>query len=384
MAVSRIFPAVCLLLLGAAALAYVSLFSVSSTPATGPVSVAHQAFGPKDLQSVESVTALFLRWRALHGKPEIENSEFEHRLAVFAANARKVLAHNSRKGISYTLGLNEFADLTTREFLSQRTGYRNEDADVSNRQLSMKGVKVPEDYKTQFPHGAAAEVPKALDWREHGVVSEVKNQGQCGSCWAFSATGAIESLTKIVTGNMTTLSEQELLDCDILDVGCNGGLPTRAFTWIVLNRGVDTEGDYAYSAADGKCDIQKRKTRVSKIQGYIRVPPSEWFLQRAVAHQPVSVGINADPLHLYAGGIIDSGCDGQLDHAVLVVGYGSEGGSDYWLVKNSWGTKWGERGYFRLKRTVEKQGGTCGIVEDASFPFVFHKGNADQLATTSD
>ncbi|CAI5952536.1 unnamed protein product [Closterium sp. NIES-65] len=172
---------------------------------------------------------------------------------------------------------------------------------------------------------ADVNAPEEVDWRKEGAVTEVKNQGQCGSCWAFSTTGAVEGINKIVTGELISLSEQELVDCDTKkDQGCGGGLMDFAFEFIIKNGGLDTEEDYPYDATAHKCNKAK--------------------------------------------GIFDGECGTDLDHGVLAVGYGTENGTDYWIVKNSWGPRWGDHGFIRLVRNVEAEEGQCGIAMQASYP----------------
>ncbi|EPS57605.1 cysteine proteinase, partial [Genlisea aurea] len=192
-----------------------------------------------------------------------------------------------------------------------------------------------------------------------------------GSCWAFSAIGSVESINAIKTGKLISLSEQELVDCDTTDSGCSGGLMDNAFAFIIKNGGIDTESDYPYTAQDGTCNKVKLNTKVVTISGYVDVTPnSESALQAAVANQPVSVAIDAGGLsfQLYTSGIFNGICATLLDHGVVVVGYGTSSGQDYWIVRNSWGTSWGESGYIRMKRNVASKSGQCGIAIEPSYP----------------
>ncbi|KAL0666933.1 hypothetical protein Bca4012_029637 [Brassica carinata] len=206
-------------------------------------------------------------------------------------------------------------------------------------------------------------LPESVDWRKEGAVTEVKDQGSCGSCWGFSAIGAVEGVNKIVTGDLISLSEQELVDCDIpYNEGCNGGLMDYAFKFIINNGGVDTEEDYPYKGVDG---------RFVTIDSYEDVHAnSEESLKKALSHQPISVAIEAGgrAFQLYDSGIFDGICGTNLDHGVLAVGYGTENGKDYWIVKNSWGSSWGESGYIWMERNIATSAGKCGIAVEPSYP----------------
>jgi KDEL-tailed cysteine endopeptidase len=191
----------------------------------------------------------------------------------------------------------------------------------------------------------------AVDWRAAGGVTGVKDQGQCGSCWAFSTTGSIEGANFVVNNQLTSLSEQELIDCDRSgnDRGCNGGLMDYAYEWIISNGGIDTEKDYPYTATDTVCDDTKEHTVAVAVGSFEDVPPNnEAALKKAATMQPVSIAIAASglPFQLYSHGVFNGSCSNQLDHGVLIVGYDTdaETGQEYWIVKNSWGAVWGEQG----------------------------------------
>ncbi|KAJ8935491.1 hypothetical protein NQ314_012783 [Rhamnusium bicolor] len=212
------------------------------------------------------------------------------------------------------------------------------------------------------------EAPAEVNWVNKGVVTGVKNQGSCGSCWSFSATGALEGAYAVKHGSLISLSEQNLMDCSTSygNNACNGGLMEYAYKY-VHDYGIETEKDYPYTAKKGTCQYSSSKKTAVKVTGYSTVTKkNEASLATAVANQPVAVAVNAQKWQHYAGGIFDdSSCSQSIDHGVLAVGYATSGSTPYWLIKNSWGTSWGEKGYIRLVRNKNNQ---CGVVNDATVP----------------
>lgn len=311
-----------------------------------------------DFAKKESAAA-FKSWVTDHAKEYITDvQEYAKRLTVFQKNVEFIGLHNSEHPENQ-LGLNAFADLTFEEFKDTRLGFK------------------PELASTQQPHllgtfrYAEHEAPASQDWVAAGAVTPIKDQGQCGSCWAFSTTGSLEGVNYIKTGTLKSLSEQELVDCDReQDMGCGGGLMNNAFEFIIGNKGVDTENDYHYWGSFSFCNRRKEHDRtVVEITGYEKVPANdEAALEKAVANQPVAVAVCVDaPFQFYKGGIVDRACCTALNHGVLVTGYGVDDGKRYWTVKNSWGSWWGEDGFFRLKKDVGGEG-TCGVAMMASYP----------------
>jgi len=256
------------------------------------------------------------------------------------------------------MAVNEFADLTWEEFRVGRFGY-------NKKTSGFRANKIGVDLR------GLISVPDSIDWTTKGAVTGVKNQEQCGSCWAFSTTGSTEGAVEIKSGKLTSLSEQQLVDCSgsYGNMGCGGGLMDYAFKYIIANKGLCSEASYPYTAQDGTC--QTSCTKVSTISSYKDVAQnSEDALQAAVASQPVSVAIEADQsgFQFYSSGVFTGACGTSLDHGVLAVGYGTQSGQDYWKVKNSWGASWGTQGYILMARNFQAPYGQCGIAMEPSYP----------------
>ena len=285
-------------------------------------------------------------------------TEEAHRYGVFKANLGMIDQLNSLEQGTATYGVTKFADLTADEFKEQYLGLSGslpEDAPVA-RDIEVTDVD-------------------SIDWVEKGAVTPVKNQGQCGSCWAFSTTGNIEGVTFMKTGNLVSLSEQELVSCDKGEnEGCNGGLQEDAFDY-VKSHGITTEKDYPYHSgggSTGSCKSAKTKNDLTYIKGWTQVSKSkkgESAIKTALPKVgPITIGIDATPMQDYIGGVdspqcnVDCGCtSSDLDHAVLMVGYGQKGSQSYWKIKNSWASDWGEDGYYR----IEYGKNLCGLAFDA-------------------
>jgi len=284
-----------------------------------------------------------------------EANEIPKRFAAFMSNKAEIgrlSADARRRGLNTKFGYTKFSDLTADEFKKYYLGY--------------KPHPQPPKPKTRTQwENAHVEVPNSLDWRTKGAVSAVKDQGQCGSCWAFSATEGVESGWFICGHSLPDCAPQQIVDCDTTDQGCNGGdLPT-AFQYIQSAGGLEDENDYPYTAEDGTCNFNAQDI-VAKITGfeYATQSQNESAMQAAmVTVGPLSVCVDASSWQNYDGGVITS-CGDSLDHCVQIVGWDTySDGTPYWTVRNSWGTDWGNDGYVYVERNQDE----CGIAEEATY-----------------
>jgi KDEL-tailed cysteine endopeptidase len=314
----------------------------------------------------------FYEWLKVHTHVQPENGEdFARLLGNFAMNDDFIANHNSRN-VSFTLGHNGFSHMSYQEWREMMNfGLQNKPSEDKSAYLGME--MAPEDPEGWTVHH------HSRDWVEKGAVTPVKNQGQCGSCWSFSTTGALEGAYQIKTGSLVSFSEQNLVDCDKKDHGCNGGMMDQAFTWVKENGGLCTESGYPYTSGETQkpnrvCKAKSCGEFVSDVapKGYKDVDRSSHALCKALDKNPVSVAIEADSqsFMLYESGIYSDPCGPNLDHGVLAVGFGKdETGEHFFKVKNSWGPEWGENGYIRLARGKGYEVyGQCGILLMASYP----------------
>ena len=304
---------------------------------------------------VNGLDTMWALWRRAYAKEYQTPAEEQFRMAVFARSVAKVQALNSEA--SAIFGLTVFADLTEEEFKSQKLGLK---LGIGSEQYAEHGDR------------STAGLPDSLDWRTKGAVTPVKDQGRCGSCWAFSTTGNLEGLYFLNKNQLLSFSEQMLVDCSFPfgNDGCDGGLPTQAIDFVVSG-GIQTEADYPYLAVNMMCQPAYQAFTWKEVSGQVQVPKNDNdALLNAASLNPVSVGIDATGLQYYKSGIFGDKCGKNIDHAVLVVGWGSSDGTDYWLVKNSWGVKWGENGYFRLKRIKGVAPAPCAVSQLASYATV--------------
>jgi len=320
------------------------------------VNASPAGFTDKDLQSEESLRLLYHKWVLQHGSTRNSSDE---RFKIFVENVKYIDSVN-KKNRTYHLGLNQFADMTDQELARATTCIKN--FGFSGDMSRVKNASFMSQY-----------VPTTVDWRESGAVTYVRTQGDCNSCWAIATAAAIEGLHKIKTRELLTLSPQQLVDCTGVGNDCFGGDTGAAFEYVRKRSfGITEEVFYRYEGMRTPCH-EGLVPRGATIDG-VETIYGEGQLQRAVARGPVAVVVKFGHRDItnYSGGIYDGYCGYTINHSVLVVGYGEENTwcctTKYWIIKNSWGTTWGENGYMRIKRDVGRDG-KCGIATKGMIPF---------------
>jgi C1A family cysteine protease len=317
--------------------------------------------------SSPGISSAFELWKKTYNRSYATQEEHDRRLEIFTANSILVEKHNA-EGHSWTMGLNQFADMTPKEFAELQTLWPST--------LGTENSSAPMRHEI-----TGKDIPASVDWRTQGYVNPIKNQGQCGSCWAFSTIVSYEGQVARKS-QLESFSEQDLVDCvkgqsvpgqsQTCCDGCNGGLMDYAFAYMIAkqNGEDDTEASYPYKAADGTCSFKAASAGSVPVKSYTDIAQGdEASLKDAVANVgPISVAVNANIFwQLYSGGVFKPlYCNGQLNHGVAVVGYGTDSGKNYWIVRNSWGSTWGEQGYMRIVSGSNE----CGIADSAVYPVV--------------
>lgn len=330
-----------------------------------------------------SIIDRFKNWVETHNIQTNDDNHLSHMFDNWLSNDKFILETNSRN-LTYTLGHNVYSGMNSEEF-GKFMGFRdNAELLVQNQGTGFLRGSIPIVQQSEVFDLSA--LPTSVDWRTKGVVTSVKDQGQCGSCYSFSSTGALEGIYAITNKNLVSFSEQQIVDCDnglTKAHGCNGGLMDQVFEYVSTNGGLCSEQDYPYVSGTtqkaGTCQKTCKLVSGSKISKYTDViPNSDNAMMTALAQQPVSVAIEADQktFQLYKSGVFTDTCGSNLDHGVLLVGYSSDNGQDYYILKNSWGLSWGINGYILLGKGNDPStgkpynngAGQCGVLAEASYP----------------
>ena len=329
-----------------------------------------QNLRPQNLHTREFYEEKFINWMSLFNITCKDGIHFRNMLNNFAKNDDIIESHNINNDNTYELGHNQFSHMSFDEFKSyvHLTPIPN-----SNLELNLESATRLSETTLSLIYAEKQNLtalPVSVDWTAKGAVTGVKDQGNCGSCWSFSATGALEGAYQIKYGTLVSFSEQNLVSCDTIDSACNGGLMDNAFTWTKTNGGLCTETGYPYTSGTtgqkGTCTTTCTKNTGVTPKSFTDVAKnSDSALMTALVQQPVSIAIQADQpaFQLYKTGVLTGTCGSNLDHGVLAVGYGTwTDGTDYYKVKNSWGTTWGMGGYILIQRGNPQRCGECGIL----------------------
>lgn len=331
-----------------------------------------------------SVINRFKNWIDEHQIQTDNNHYLAHLFENWLDNDKFIEQTNSMN-LTYTLGHNAYSGMNSEEF-AEFMGLKDNQYLLDQNNVFLRGNMFTTEQDEILNSNT---LPSSIDWRMKNAVTPIKSQGSCGSCWSFSTTGALEGAYAIKYGNLLSFSEQQLVDCDnglTKDHGCNGGLMDSAFQWISQNGGLCTEQNYPYVSGKtqkaGTCQTNCISVSGSKILKYTDVSAnSDNAMMTALTQQPVSVAIEADQksFQMYKSGVFqDSNCGTNLDHGVLLVGYGSTNGQDYYILKNSWDISWGMQGYMNLGRGNDPNtgkpfnngAGQCGVLGMASYPTI--------------
>ncbi|KAL9661497.1 hypothetical protein QQ045_026321 [Rhodiola kirilowii] len=309
-----------------------------------------------------SMVDRYRHWKVEHSKIYPTADESERRFEIFQENVNYIDAFNADINKTYTLGLNQFTDLTREERIARLAGYR------PPRIWNASANYQPETVELDA-------LPTSWDWRKKGAVTPVKDQ-TCGNCWLFAGVANVESVNFIATGKLSILSEQEIMDCDDLPGkgGCNGGWPQEVYEY-VRHYSLTTEASYPNKPEAQKCDISKKKNRArrsARVSSFVNMPAflSDEELMAAVVKRPVVVGVDVSSLDFgsYKSGVFTGHCNFKLNHVVQVVGFGEENGLKYWIARNSWGPGWGDGGYIKIQRATGRKEGLCGVNLTPSYP----------------